>query len=124
MVADYDGTPAALLRQPDLMAFLEPILRADFTAVANYGHPKRSPLPLPLTVLLGTGDRFGVHEASAWQQASTCRVDVAWFSGGHFFLFDHVPAIGRLIARRTGLDAPLSAVAADRPGRAEGVCGC
>lgn len=114
-VADYGGTPAALLQQADFMAFLEPILRADFTAVANYRSPKRSPLPLPLTVLLGTGDRFGVQEAAAWQKATTCRVEVAWFSGGHFFLFDHIPVISRLIARRTGVMAALPAMDADRP---------
>lgn len=122
-VADYGGTPAALLQQADFMAFLEPILRADFTAVANYHPPKRPPLPLPLTVLLGTGDRFGTPEAAAWRQATTCPVDLAWFSGGHFFLFDHIPAICRLIASRTGVMTTSPAMDADRSDGAErGYC--
>jgi medium-chain acyl-[acyl-carrier-protein] hydrolase len=99
-IADYGGTPAALLQQADFMEFLEPILRADFTAVAGYRHREWPALPLPVTVLLGTGDRFGAPEAAAWQKTTTMRADVAWFSGGHFFLFDNIPAVSRLITRR------------------------
>jgi surfactin synthase thioesterase subunit len=77
-----------------------------------------------LTVLLGTGDRFGSPEAAAWQNATTCRVDLAWFSGGHFFLFDHIPAICRLITSRTGVLTASPPMGAHRPEGAERGCCC
>jgi surfactin synthase thioesterase subunit len=88
-VARQDGTPATLLRYPDLMRSLLPVLRADFQICETYQHPTRPPLPHPITAVGGTKDpNTSPTDLLAWRELTTERFRSQLFPGGHFYLLD------------------------------------
>jgi medium-chain acyl-[acyl-carrier-protein] hydrolase len=90
----YNGTPAEVLANGDLMALMLPTIRADFALVDSYRYRPGLRLNLPVTVFAGTGDTHCQPEqVSAWERetAAPCRVD--WFDGDHFFIHDQQAAV-------------------------------
>lgn len=98
-ITEYGGTPKEVLAEKELMNFMEPILRADFQAVETYHHTGGTPLDIPMTVMVGSDDRTCRGEAMRWQEVTTREIAFREFSGGHFFVFDHLPEIGKIISR-------------------------
>ena len=87
MSARYGGIPAALLREPALLAIFLPALRADMTLHESYRHHPASPLPVPISAWCGRADP-GVTAASleAWGLETAATFSLRWFSGDHFYL--------------------------------------
>jgi surfactin synthase thioesterase subunit len=83
----YGGTPAAALRDPQLLALVLPALRGDFTLLDGYQYRARAPLPLPVTVFAGRSDP-GVtpDKLTDWYRETTFPPSQYWFDGGHFYL--------------------------------------
>lgn len=83
------GTPEAVLENPELLALLLPVLRADLRASAAHD---RLPVPVraPLLLLRGREDA-GVDTAgmAAWRAVSTGPVHRREYPGGHHPLADH-----------------------------------
>ncbi len=104
-IADYGGTAEETLAEDALMAFMEPILRADFQAAADYRHAPSHPLSTPITVMNGLTDDVSDEDASTWREATDREVSVRWFPGGHFFIFDHLPEISGIILKELAMDA-------------------
>lgn len=96
MARRYQGIPQAVLDEPELLALFGPILRADVTAAENFRHQPQG-LSAPATVLLGEDDPSTRHREPGWDQATSGPVTLRRFSGGHFFLFDHLPEVAALI---------------------------
>ncbi|MCE3294304.1 MAG: thioesterase [Crocinitomicaceae bacterium] len=90
------GCPEEVLQHDALMDFYEPILRNDFQVVETYSYNDAEPLPLDVKVLLGEDDKVKPESAELWQKDFQS-AEVYWFPGGHFFIFDHLPAITRII---------------------------
>jgi medium-chain acyl-[acyl-carrier-protein] hydrolase len=92
------GTPKEVLDDQDLLQFLLPYLRADFTLDDTYEYKQESPLPCPLTALGGLVDP-GVPRDSleAWRvhTSEACRVYL--YPGGHFFINQTMPQIAEVI---------------------------
>ncbi|MFI0241463.1 thioesterase II family protein [Streptomyces sp. NPDC016845] len=92
------GTDPAWLEDAELLAAILPPVRADYTAVET--HPRSDArLTCPITTLTGDNDpHTTVTEAEAWADHTTddftCRV----FSGGHFFIDQHVQEITSVIS--------------------------
>ena len=84
----YGGTPQAILQEPELMAYFEPILKADLEAIDTYHNPTPLALPIPVLVLVGTEDDAKGREVTDWNKTSSISVDIKWFPGGHFFIFE------------------------------------
>lgn len=83
------GTPAEALRQPELLALLLPVLRADCTLFDTHAPAAPVPLDLPITVFRGLRDPLvDDNEARAWaaHTRSGCRVHTV--DAGHFYLDD------------------------------------
>jgi medium-chain acyl-[acyl-carrier-protein] hydrolase len=81
------GTPPGVLQNPELLALVLPILRADFEALETHRHVADAPLDLPIRVFGGTEDAGTPRaELEAWRAQSTRPVTVKTFPGGHFFL--------------------------------------
>ncbi len=97
----YGGTSKELLQEKDLMEFMVPIMRADFQAVETYTYDRNAPrLAIPLTVMIGLNDvDVTYEEALKWQEVTTWKISVRQFPGGHFFIFDHLPEISRIICQ-------------------------
>lgn len=85
--ARYGGIPAAVLKEPELMALLLPMLRADMRIHETYVYVEEPALALPIYALGGTEDPLVTEEELlAWQQETTGPFKVQRFPGGHFFL--------------------------------------
>lgn len=83
----YEGTPRELMENSELMALALPIVRADFSLVADYTYRTAPKLDMPVTVFEGLDDheidREHVHE---WSRETTAACELQWFPGGHFFI--------------------------------------
>lgn len=97
MLRALGGSPSAVLENEDLMEMLEPILRQDFQAIETYVYQPHPPLNVPMTVCYGTNDKNTKVDMSLWQQETQQPVNFKVFEGGHFFIFDHLPVLGKLI---------------------------
>lgn len=94
----YDGTPAEVLDNPDLLQLVLPVIRADFELLETWSRPLPQPLPAPLTVLYGEDDRsVSAHQVDGWHSYSDLPVTLRPFSGGHFFIRSHVAEIAAVI---------------------------
>jgi surfactin synthase thioesterase subunit len=82
----YEGTPAEVLQNLELMELLLPLMRADF-AIADTPALDAPPLPCPFAVWGGTEDAY-VSPAGLerWREETTGAFHVRLFPGGHFFL--------------------------------------
>lgn len=87
------GLPKEILEDKDIMAFFEPILRADFEALEEYVYEKDAPLDIPITVITGTGETIPDENAMAWQAESTYPLTYKRMEGDHFFISRHAPDI-------------------------------
>jgi medium-chain acyl-[acyl-carrier-protein] hydrolase len=94
----YDGTPAAILDNEELMDLVLPMLRADFNAAGDYRRLPGPPLGAQLFVYAGREDRAGTPEAlSGWaQESSRCAERI--FEGGHFFIESAKPQVWKTLA--------------------------
>ena len=97
------GCPEEILNDDELMDYFEPIIRADFQADADYAYQQTLAFDIPLTVMIGQQDGETTCEgALKWQQETVREISFQAFPGGHFFIFEHLSEIGRLISHRLG----------------------
>jgi surfactin synthase thioesterase subunit len=95
-----EGTELGLLEDPEMRELLMPAIRGDYTAVEAYRHTPGTVLECPVTVLTGDRDpKTGLDEAKAWSEHTSGPFDLKVYSGGHFFLLQHVPEVLRLLRR-------------------------
>ncbi|MEX0641328.1 MAG: alpha/beta fold hydrolase [Pirellulales bacterium] len=84
----YDGIPAAIRNNPELLQLLLPVLRADIQMVENYHFVAEPTLDMEFLVLGGTEDpAVSAAHLAGWRNHTTQNCSVRQFPGGHFFLF-------------------------------------
>ena len=100
MLEELGGCPPEILANRELLDLFEPVLRADFKAVEDYVYQQpQAPLDLPLTLLYGDRDAEASRATiSPWQAETTRPIALHEFSGDHFFIFEHVQAVCKIIA--------------------------
>ncbi|HEV7876822.1 thioesterase II family protein [Bradyrhizobium sp.] len=118
LVHGYGGLPEEIVQDRDLQAVFLPILKADFTMIADYVYDRRDPLQVPITLLTGDRDtHVPEHVLAAWQNETVHKVSRQRFKGGHFFIADAqvdvVRFVGAAIRRQLARDhrpstAPLA----------------
>jgi surfactin synthase thioesterase subunit len=91
------GSLDAVLADADLMNYFEPILRADFEAVANYKYKESEPFDIPITVVIGSEENATIEEARVWQKETTAPVEVYEIPGNHFFIMGNEQEIINMI---------------------------
>lgn len=99
MLRRMGGIQDELLDDQDAMEYFEPILRADFQALDVHVYRAGDPFAIGTTILLGREDTVTSEQAQAWQKETTSPVEVIWFPGGHFFIFENLAEVGTLISR-------------------------
>lgn len=99
-VARYDGLPEGFLDYPELRDVFEPILRADFQAVATYRPPRAEAPAMPITVLCGREDAIAPQELAAWQTVTSLPLEMRFFPGGHFYLLEQVAQVAAFLGER------------------------
>jgi len=102
-IKEMGGIDNEILDNPDMTRFFEPILRADFQVVETYRHQPDTPLDIPITVVIGTGEKATREDALAWQLETSAPVEVRQLPGNHFFIFDFPSDIMQLITHQLTL---------------------
>ncbi|MFN6502358.1 MAG: thioesterase II family protein [Nostoc sp. DedQUE01] len=99
-----NGTPKAVLENPELMQIFLPVLRADFAILETYTHTPQQPLDCPITIFGGWQDKEVSHEAlQAWREQAMSTFSLQMFDGDHFFIHSHQNSLLKLISQELGV---------------------
>ena len=83
---ELKGTPAELLDDPEMMAIMVPLMRADFEALQTHVFAVEPPLDCPLTVFGGLqDDGISRDHLEGWQRHTNSRFSLQMFPGDHFY---------------------------------------
>ncbi len=95
---EYGGLPDEFFAEPELIELFLPVLTADFQAISTYQYKFQSTLTVPVTLFISNQDINRIEEFRAWELETTASVNHYSFAGNHFFIFDHLAEIGRIIS--------------------------
>ncbi|MGW4774831.1 thioesterase II family protein [Nocardia sp. NPDC004278] len=85
-----NGTDSRVLDDPDLLAAILPVTRADYRAIAAYRHAGGPSLTTPIHVHIGDRDpAVTAAEAEQWRLHTAGDFGVHSYPGGHFYLDEH-----------------------------------
>ncbi len=97
-IAELGATDSRLLDDPEFRELLIPAVRADYVALNQYSSARDDVLSADITVISGRRDeRIGVDSLRQWASHTTGRYALHTLDGGHFFLFDDIDAVCRLV---------------------------
>jgi len=87
-MATYNGTPAAILQNEELLELLLPMIRADFSMSEHYARsPITAQLACPIMALGSRQDEWLSETAmDDWKNVSSGSFEAHWFEGDHFYL--------------------------------------
>lgn len=101
------GLSADVLASPILLAYIEPIIRADFAALASCRFPLLPPLDLPFTLFGGSEEPLTM--VSHWAARTTGNFTWRVFPGGHFYFSENWERLACAIAECCGPEQPAMA---------------
>lgn len=82
-----NGTPKAVLEDPELIGLMLPLLRADFEAVQTYCYSAEPPLNVPITAFGGDQDlEVPPQSLEQWRNQTCLGFRAHILPGDHFFL--------------------------------------
>jgi medium-chain acyl-[acyl-carrier-protein] hydrolase len=94
------GTPPEVLREPELMDLMLPLLRADLSVCETYVHRRDEPLDCSLTAFGSAGDPdVSPKDLEHWRSHFRGPFELYIFPGGHFFLQTAQALVLRILAR-------------------------
>ena len=83
----FNGTPKAVLDNPELMELFLPLLRSDMCLSETYIYDHEDPLDCPISAFGGSEDpEVGREELAAWRDQTRSMFNMQLFPGDHFFL--------------------------------------
>lgn len=95
-----NGTPKEVLESEELMALMEPMLRADFEVVQTYQYTQSPPLDCPFIVMGGMDDTEVKREyLEGWRMHTSSVYSMTMFPGGHFFLHSHKEPLLKFLSK-------------------------
>lgn len=100
VLKDLNGTPPAVLDQPDLFELLLPGLRADFSLPENYEFGWERKLMAETHVFYGEHDEVTEQQIFAWQEQIARPLTFQKIAGGHFFIHSHAEELLASIGSR------------------------
>jgi medium-chain acyl-[acyl-carrier-protein] hydrolase len=90
LLRTYDGTPAEVLDNPELLDIVLPSLRADLVSVRNYSCQWLEPLSCPITAIGGEEDpHVDAKDLADWNSFTRAEFAMQILPGDHFFLKSH-----------------------------------
>lgn len=94
------GTPEVVLNQSELMQFMLPLLRADFTVTQTYQYQSDQALECGITVYGGLEDEEVSREyLDGWREHTSGLYKLRIFPGDHFFLSTSQTLLLRMLAQ-------------------------
>ena len=95
-----NGTPAEILAEPELMALVLPLLRADFAVYDTYVYEHDEPLACPISAYAGLQDRDMTRaHVKAWGEQTSGAFRISMFPGDHFFIHTDERLLFQTLAR-------------------------
>jgi medium-chain acyl-[acyl-carrier-protein] hydrolase len=95
----YNGTPAIVLENADMMNLFMPILRADLAINETYIYQPEAPFDFPIAVFGGLEDVQVSHaNLSGWREQTKADCNLQLLPGDHFFLKHQQKAILQVIS--------------------------
>jgi surfactin synthase thioesterase subunit len=91
------GISDEALNEPEILEYFLPIIRADFQAVETYEYGRSADLDIPINIAIGSDENVTAEEAGTWQVETKRPLELMQFSGNHFFIFEHMEQIMKLI---------------------------
>jgi medium-chain acyl-[acyl-carrier-protein] hydrolase len=102
----YDGIPEQLLKEPEVMALMLPIVRADLAVAASHRYEAGPPLACPITAFGGLGDRWvDEGQLGEWCVQTSGPFRLRMFPGNHYYLATQTA--GLMEAIRGALKPPV-----------------
>ena len=100
-IGDLGGISSEALQYPELLQLILPILRADFACLESYRRPQpHEKISARLWACGGDSDQWVDAEAlSAWSAHAGADLKLKLYSGGHFYIAEHGPALLAEIAK-------------------------
>ncbi len=96
----YNGTPAEVLQNPELLAIYLPILRADLAVIETYTYVTEKPLNCSLFCYGGINDPETTrNELVSWKEHTQKDFRIRMFPGNHFFLNQERKLVLQYIAK-------------------------
>jgi len=93
------GTPQEVLAHPELMQFVLPLLRADFSVAETYSFSGGPPLDCPVSAYGGLKDKDVLREdVEAWREQTTGAFNLRMFPGDHFFINTAQPLLLQVLS--------------------------
>lgn len=97
----YGAIPDAVRNEPELLALLLPVVRADIRAVETYRPSRSTKVRCPVDVYGGDADTHPFpDQLPRWERVADAPVRVQLFSGDHFYLNAQREALTADIATR------------------------
>lgn len=108
-IRELSGVPQQVLDNEELMAFVLPILKADFRLVETYTGKYEAPLRSRLVILGGNADTFVARDdLLSWRDLFVKTESVRLYEGGHFFINHHSHDIVDTINASLKVEVPLN----------------
>jgi medium-chain acyl-[acyl-carrier-protein] hydrolase len=83
----FNGIPAEVLKDRELLGLTLPTLRADFEMYETHQFVPGVPLDCPIIVFGGRDDpRVSSGQLEGWRELTRSRFEARFFDGGHFFI--------------------------------------
>ncbi len=87
VVRRYEGIPAQVVQDRELLALVLPALRADMEAFETYEYQEAPPISVPLTAFTGADDpNCSPGQIEEWRRHTSRKFEHRAFAGGHFFI--------------------------------------
>jgi len=90
------GIPAEVIRDQELMAFFEPVLRVDFRLAENNNMKNEQPVKAPIFALMGSEEENADH-ISNWARFTHSNFEHDILNGDHFFIHKYPARIAKII---------------------------
>ena len=95
------GTPEAVIQNPEMMELLLPLLRADFELCQTYHCQDEPPLDCPFFVFGGFDDADVPKEnLIVWRTQTTYPMRLQMFSGDHFFVLSSQQELLHIVSQQ------------------------
>lgn len=98
VLARFGGTPAAIMRHPELLAALLPALRADLALAEDYAIDGTETINCPITAFGGSDD-VCMADLQSWRERTSDGFRAFILPGGHFYFSSRAKALATEIAR-------------------------
>ncbi|MBD0740661.1 thioesterase II family protein [Streptomyces sp. CBMA29] len=105
MLRDTGGTPSALLDDPEMRAYLLPIVRNDYRLIETYVPSPGPPLRTGVVSIAAEDDgTVTAAQVEGWRRTTGGSFEHLTFSGGHFYLLEQPDRLTATVLTRLGWD--------------------